>query len=289
MVDLDGALASCDWLAAHLGEEGLRVLDVRWAPAGPSPRQRYEAGHVPGALFVHLDADLSRPGGPGRHPLPDEAAFAARLSAWGVAEETRVVAVDDGAGAIAARLWFMLRLAGHARAAVLDGGMAAWRAGGRPVEAGPGRPVPPAPLRRLAFDRARLADREEIARRVVAAPRGEGPLLLDARAAERYRGEVEPLDPRAGHVPGAVSAPYPGSLRAADDPRFLPPAALRARFAALGAETRETIASCGSGVTACHHLLALEVAGLPPGRLYVGSWSDWCSDPAAPVATGEEP
>lgn len=287
MSDLTGPLVTSAWLEQHLG--AVSVLDVRWAPSGPSPRERFAAGHVPGATRVDLDTELAGQGGPGRHPFPSPETLAALLSRLGVAEETPVVAVDDGSGAIAARLWFLLRVHGHARAAVLDGGFSTWRAEGRAVETGPGASGTPVALRSLSLDAARLADQAEILRRVVRAPRGAGPLLLDARAPERYRGEVEPLDAKAGHIPGAVNAPFQANLRSAQDPRFLPAAALRARYAALGAEGREVICSCGSGVTACHDILALELAGLPGARLYVGSWSEWSQDPRAPVATGEGP
>ena len=289
-------LMSVEDLQERLARQGpasaaLRLCDVRWAPAGPSSRSKYDLGHIPGAVFVDLDTDLSRaqPRGPGgRHPLPSAADFAQALSRWGIAAGTQVVACDDGNGSIAARLWFLLKLHGHDAVALLDGGLAAWTGAGLQIsqieEA-----VRPAPLRELVRDAALVLDRPAIAALVAArtAPAGERPLLLDVRAAERYRGEVEPLDPVAGHIPGAVNAPFTASLRGAGDQRFRPAAELRALFAGLGAAPgREVIASCGSGVTACHALFALSLAGLGPGRLYAGSWSDWISDPAAEIARG---
>jgi thiosulfate/3-mercaptopyruvate sulfurtransferase len=264
----------------------LRIADVRWSLTGPSGWEKYRQGHIPGAVFVDLDRDLSRPGGPGRHPFPATEDFARFLGRIGVGPQTHVVAYDDAGGSIAARLWFLLEVHGHQRASVLDGGFQAWKAAGLPVTVEEPRisPVEP-PL--LVLDRRRLADRAEVESTVSRQKTGgRGAILTDARAPERYRGEVEPVDPRAGHIPGALNAPVAGNLR---DGRFLPPPELRALYEKLGAGEREVIASCGSGVTACHTLLALELAGLPPGRLYVGSFSDWSSRPEAKVATGPEP
>ena len=272
----------------------IRLCDVRWGPGGPAPRERYDLGHIPGAMFVDLDRDLSlaQPRGPGgRHPLPPVAGFAQALSRLGIGPDTQVVAYDDGSGSIAARLWFLLALHGHHRASLLDGGLAAWTGAGLPLsQVEP--TVAPAPLRALVRDAALVLDRPAIAalRSAPGAPGQPRPLLLDVRAAERYRGEVEPLDPVAGHIPGAVNAPFTASLRGGGDQRFRPPAELRALLEGLGAAPgREVIASCGSGVTACHALFALALAGLGPGRLYAGSWSDWISDPAAEVARGSAP
>lgn len=271
-----------------------RLCDARLALTGPTAAARYAAGHLPGAAFVDLDRDLSRaqplPRGPGgRHPLPSVADFAQTLSRLGIGPETLVVIYDDGEGAAAARFWFLLRLHGHTRTSLLDGGLSAWKQEGRPLSTEPFTP-PPAPLRALVRDESLLAPREEIERLV--ATRGLGgarrPLLLDARAAERYRGEVEPLDPVAGHIPGAVNLPFGRALRGPPaDLGFKSPAELRALFEEAGAPGREVIASCGSGITACHTLFALSLAGLS-GRLYAGSWSDWISDPAAKVARGGE-
>jgi len=198
---------------------------------------------------------------------------------------SHVVAYDDAGGSVAARFWFLLRVHGHERASVLDGGFQGWKAAGLPVTTEEPRisPVDP-PV--LVLDRRRLAERAEV-EAVSRRRAGEaGPILTDARAPERYRGEVEPVDPRAGHIPGAVNAPVAGNLR---EGRFRTPAELRELYEKLGAGRQEVIASCGSGVTACHTLLSLELAGLPPGRLYVGSFSDWSSRPEAPVATGPGP
>jgi thiosulfate/3-mercaptopyruvate sulfurtransferase len=279
------ALVGTDWLASRLVEPDLRVVDVRWY-LDPSRRGReaYEAGHIPGAVFLDVDADLSAPGGGrgrplGRHPWPAPEQVARVMGAAGIGAGTRVVAYDDQAGATASRLWYVLRAHGHDAVAVLDGGFAKWIAEGRPVE----RAVP-------AVAPAVFEPRPRpgwVATKAEVAARPAGRLLLDARAGERYRGETEPVDPRAGHIPGARSAPFAGNLTAGATPVFRSPAELRARYAALGAESTEPIVYCGSGVTACHDLLALHVAGLR-GTLYAGSWSEWSADPALPVATGEE-
>ena len=233
---------------------------------------------MPGAVFVDLNAISGHEPGRGRHPLPDAALFQARMREAGVSRDSAVVVYDDAGGAVAARLWWMLRYFGHERAAVLDGGIQAWPGdlaiGAERPAAGDFAAGPPREELRLEY--------EEV-RRLPATT-----LLLDARPAERYRGEAEPVDPVAGHIPGARSAPARDNLGA--DLRFLPAGALRSRYDALGAgEGRDVVVYCGSGVTACHDLLALEVAGLPGARLYPGSWSDWSNRPDAPVATGEEP
>jgi thiosulfate/3-mercaptopyruvate sulfurtransferase len=263
------------------------------ALVGPPAADRYAAGHLPGATFVDLDSDLSRaqPRGPGgRHPLPSVEAFAQTLSRLGIGPETHVVVYDDGEGAAAARFWFLLRLHGHLRCSLLDGGLAAWKQQGLPLSTEPFTP-PPAPLRALVRDESLLAPRAEIEHLV--ATRGEEgarrSLLLDARAPERYRGEVEPLDPVAGHIPGAVNLPFGRALRGPPgDLRFKSADELRALFSQAGVPGREVLASCGSGVTACHTLFALSLAGFG-GRLYAGSWSDWISDQTAPISRGGEP
>ena len=277
------ALVDTPFLAA--AGDRVRIADVRWSLTGPSGWEKYRQGHIPGAVFVDLDRDLSRPGGPGRHPFPATEDFARFLGRIGVGPQTHVVAYDDAGGSIAARLWFLLRVHGHEHASVLDGGFQSWKEAGLPVTTDEPHvsPVDP-PV--LVLDRRRLAERAEV-ETISQRKRGErGPILTDARAPERYRGEVEPVDPRAGHIPGAINAPVAGNLR---EGRFRPGAELRRIYQGLGAGEREVIASCGSGVTACHTLLALELSGLPPGRLYVGSFSDWSSRPEAPVATGLEP
>ena len=268
------ALVDVRWIQTH---PAARLVDLRWAPQGPKAIDRYRAGHLPGAAFVDLDTDLAQPGGPGRHPFPAVERFAALLGRLGIGAGTEVVVYDDGSGAIAARLWFMLRVHGHARAAVLDGGLAAWTAAGLALSTVEPRIEPVAPPA-LLRDESRLVDRAAVAARPADA------LLLDARAPERYRGEVEPIDRAAGHIPGAVNAPFSGNLLPTG--RFKAPAALRELYLGLGAGSASSvIASCGSGVTACHDLLALELAGIQGARLYVGSWSDW-SSAGGPIATG---
>ncbi|WP_311238743.1 MULTISPECIES: sulfurtransferase [unclassified Xanthomonas] len=273
-------------LAAALPHPQLRLLDARTTPpTAPDPqaaRKAYAQGHLPGAYDVDLDhdlADLSR-ADQGRHPLPQSADFARRLGAWGIDPHSQVVVYDAGDGSMAAaRAWWMLRLMGHRRVAVLDGGLAAWRGAGlaettelpavRDGAAYPG-----------SFDTDAVVDAEQILARLEQAPGW----LLDARAGERFRGEVEPIDPIAGHVPGAVSRPLGLSLR---DGRFKPADELRAELSALLGTYRpeQAVVMCGSGVTACHLLLALEVAGLSGARVYAGSWSGWLQDPSRPVTT----
>lgn len=262
----------------------VRLLDARFALGDPhAGAAAYAQGHLPGALQADLDRDLADLGkrGQGRHPLPDSDAFAARLGAWGIGPETPVVVYDAGDGSMAAaRAWWLLRLIGHARVAVLDGGLAAWQAAGLPLStAVPEVTALPAYPRR--FDPAQVVSAEQVQARIGGAPGG----LLDARAGERFRGEVEPLDPVAGHVPGAVNRPFALNV---DNGRLRPAAELRAALQPLiGTHAPDdVVVMCGSGVTACHLLLAMEVAGLPGARVYAGSWSGWVSDPARPVATG---
>ena len=278
-------LVGTDWLARRLGEPGLVVADVRWY-LDPARRGRdaWRAGHVPGAVFLDVDEDLSAPGGgrglpAGRHPWPSEAQVARVMGAAGIGPGVRVVAYDDASGSVAARLWYLLRAHGHDDVAVLDGGFPKWTAEGRPVAADVPRVTP-------ANFAGRLRPGFVVDKAGMVAARRRG-LVLDARAAERYRGEVEPVDPRKGHVPGARSAPWTGNLTSDPVPVLLPPAALRARYEGLGAGRAEPVVYCGSGVNACHDLLALHLAGLG-GALYAGSWSEWSSDPSLPAATGEE-
>ncbi len=272
--------------AAQALATGARAVDCRFdvaADADPARGERdWRASHLPGAVYAHLDrdlADLSVPGR-GRHPLPSQAAFAATLSRWGLRPDDAVIAYDDGSGAMASRLWWLLRLAGHANAAVLDGGIAAWRAAGLPEDAQAPAPAPTQCA--VHFDQAAIAHSVEIERM------REDPskLLLDARAAPRFRGEVEPIDPVAGHVPGARNRPFSENL----DPngRFKAADSLREEFGALlaGRHPQDAVLMCGSGVTACHNLLAMAHAGLPGARIYAGSWSEWIVDPVRPVARG---
>ena len=270
-------LVDATTLAAELETDPPTLLDVRWRLGGPPGRDDYLAGHLPGAVFVDLDRDLAGPpGAGGRHPLPDPVDAQAALRLLGVRDERPVVVYDGADGSVAARAWWVLRWLGHADVRVLDGGLPAWEAAGLPVETGAVDPVPgdltARPGAMPVLDAAGAA---------MVARTGR---LLDARAVERYRGEVEPVDPVAGHVPGAVSAPLTGNT--GDDGRFLPPDMLRERFAALGVEPGVAVgAYCGSGVNAAQTVLALELAGVA-GALYVGSWSEWVTDPRRPVATG---
>jgi thiosulfate/3-mercaptopyruvate sulfurtransferase len=253
------------------------LLDVRWRLVGPPGVEDYRAGHLPGAVFVDLDRDLAaEPGAGGRHPLPTPESLRAALRAAGVRRNHPVVVYDAGDGSVAARAWWLLRWVGHDQVAVLDGGYAAWTAEGRPVSTEVPTPEPgdievvPGHMSVLDADEA-----AELARTGV---------LLDARAPERYRGDVEPVDPRAGHIPGAVNAPFTGHI--GPDGRWRTPEELAKRFADLGVEPGKVGAYCGSGVTASSVVLALEVAGLGQAPLYAGSWSHWCTDPERPVETG---
>lgn len=275
------------------------VLDVRWALGVTDGRDRYLAGHVPGAVYVDLESELAAPASPaaGRHPLPEPAHLQTAARRWGVRSDRGVVVYDAVGGTSAARAWWLLRWAGHQDVRILDGGLGAWERAGLPVETGDVRAEPgdvvvtPGGMPVLAADdAARLAA-------------SDADVLLDARAAERFRGEVEPVDPRAGHVPGAVSAPTTDNL--AGDGTFLDEDALRARFVALGVTrgagagaaagaTTPTAAGatvgvyCGSGVTAAHEVAALATLGVE-AALYAGSWSQWSNDPDRPVATGAAP
>ena len=269
-----------DELAGVIGSDaGPVLLDVRWQLGGPPGRDAYLAGHLPGAVFVDLDADLAAPpGAGGRHPLPDPAAFQAAMRRRGVRGDRAVVVYDQRDTTAAARAWWLLGYHGHADVRVLDGGYDGWVARGLEVTTEVPDPEPgdftARPGRRPLLDAGAAA---KVA--------GEG-VLLDARAAARYRGEQEPVDPVAGHIPGARGAPATDNL--APDGRLRPPAELRARFQALGVRDGVPLgAYCGSGVVASHLVLALELAGYP-AALYAGSWSEWITDPTRPVATGEE-
>jgi thiosulfate/3-mercaptopyruvate sulfurtransferase len=273
-----------DLLARVAGGAGhLRIVDVRWylGRAGDG-RAAYDAGHLPGAIHLDLDADLADPGGygaPGRHPLPSPVSFAARLGRAGIGDDDLVVAYDDVGGWVAARLWWMLDVLGHDRVAVLDGGIDAWVAAGGALSTD--EPIfPPAELH-LADRWSRVIDRTELKARL-----GDV-VLLDARAPARYRGETEPVDPVAGHIPTAINAPVDGNLA---DGRFRSPDELVARLRDLGVDgsAGPVVTSCGSGTSALHHALAMRVAGLPDPILYVGSYSDW-SRSGERIVTGPEP
>jgi len=257
------------------------LLDVRWRLGGPPGIDAYCAGHLPRSVFVDLDTDLAAAPGPaGRHPLPPAGSFQAAMRRAGVSDGGAVVVYDDADSTVAARAWWLLRYFGHRGCQVLDGGYQAWAAAGGQVATGECRPgagdftARPGHMPVLDADEA-----ASLARRGA---------LLDARARDRYRGQREPIDPVAGHIPGALSAPTTANI--GPDGRFLPAAGLRARFATLGAAAGAGLvgAYCGSGVTAAHEVLALELAGIP-ASLYVGSWSNWVADPGRPVATGPEP
>ena len=273
-------------LFARLSQPDLRIVDVRWYLGKPGAgRAAYEAGHLPGAMFLDLDTDLAAASGPGRHPLPEPRDFRQRLEAAGINSSDEVVAYDDTAGATAARLWWMLDDLGHARASVLDGGLGAWVAAGYPIttDTSPSR----ARGRLELHDHwSNVVDREGVAE-------GLGSMvLLDARATPRYLGEIEPIDRVPGHIPTATSAPTGGNL--GPDGRLLAPEALAARFHDLGATRTDVpvVTSCGSGVTACFNSLAMRVAGLPDPILYPGSYSDWTRsglEVAVGAAPGEPP
>jgi thiosulfate/3-mercaptopyruvate sulfurtransferase len=256
------------------------VLDVRWSLAEPDGTAAFRAGHVPGAVYVDLDTELAdhHVTGLGRHPLPTEEALTLAMRRWGLHDHDEVVVMDDLGNQSAARAWWLLRHAGVEHVRMLDGGLAAWSAAGYPLDTGEVTPDPgDATAHYGGMPVLQIDD---------AAGVPSSGVLLDARAVERYRGEVEPVDPKAGHIPGAVSAPSAATLDA--DGRFLPAATLRERFAALGAEPGVTVgAYCGSGVTAAHTVAALAIAGVD-AALFPGSWSEW-SNTDRPVATGSEP
>jgi len=273
-------ISAPDLLARCAAAEPPVLLDVRWSLTGPPGREDYARGHLPGAVFVDLDTQLSAPRTPtsGRHPLPDVAALQEVLRAAGVRRDSTVVVHDAGTAMSAARGWWVLRWAGVPDVLVLDGGLAAWVAAGGELTTDVPAPAPGDVV--LSAGALPVLDADG------AAALARSGVLLDARAPERYRGDVEPVDPVAGHVPGAVSASTAANV--GPDGRFLPAADLRARFADLGADGGDVGVYCGSGVTAAHELLALSVAGLD-GVLYPGSWSEWVTDPARPVATGADP
>ena len=272
---------------AELPEAELVILDVRWRLGGPPGRADYDAAHIPGAVFVDLDTELADPPGPGgRHPLPDPARLQAVLRRAGVRADMSVVAYDDGNGAVAARAWWLLRWAGMpaSRVAVLDGGWAAWVADGRPTTAEPAQPAAGDVVVRPGA--MPVLDADEVA------ALARSGVLLDARAAPRYRGETEPVDPKAGHIPGARN--LPATEITGPDGRVRAPAELAEQFAARGAAGATPVAAyCGSGVHAAALVLAAEHAGLrspdDPVALFPGSWSQWSSDPSRPVATGVDP
>jgi len=272
-------------LSQRIGQPGLRIVDCRFNLAQPEwGYSDYLNGHIPGAVYAHLDRDLAGPVLPhtGRHPLPDPEQFIQTLSSWGIASDTLVVVYDTVGGGFAARLWFMLRAIGHAQVQLLDGGYPVWVRENRPIELGPVQVQPrpyPSPAR---FDPSLLASTGE----VETALGDPDTLLIDARAPERYQGLNEPIDPIAGHIPGAVNRFHGANLT--EDGRFKTPQVLKDEFGILlsGSNPGQRIVYCGSGVTSCHHLLAMQIAGIPGGRLYAGSWSEWIRNPRHPIASG---
>lgn len=253
------------------------VLDVRWTLGGPPGLDEYRRGHIPGARFVDLERELSATPGPGRHPLPDAASFAAAMRRHGVTTSRSVVAYDAGTGTSAARAWWLLRYFGHRDVSLLDGGYAAWTAAHLPVAVGDEPAASPGDFTARPGAMPTL----DAAAAAALAKRGA---LVDARAPERYRGEVEPVDPVAGHIPGARNVPALGLLRS--DSTFLPPAELRDRFAGVGISADDAVGVyCGSGVVATQEIFAMALAGID-AALYTGSWSEWITDPTRPVETG---
>src|SRR5258708_6739212 len=282
------SLIDWDSLREVLGQPRLAVVDCRFDLMNPEAgRQAYLRAHIPGARYADLNRDLSAPVGPhtGRHPLPPPEVFAGRLGAMGIGNDTQVVAYDEANGSIAARLWWMLRWLGHDAAAVLDGGFKAWTAHGGALQSGEADPAAAEMVARQftpRIDADCVVSTAEL-ERALQDPKA---VLVDARAQERYAGEVEPIDPVAGHIPGAVNHPFTANLGA--DGRFLPAAELKRRWQDRlpGSDLKNLVAMCGSGVTACHNLLILEGAGLPGAQLYAGSWSEWIRDPRRPIARG---
>ena len=273
-------LVNCATLAEHLNDPTWRVFDCRHLLSDVMYGEKaYAEGHLPGAFFMHLDRDLSGPvnGRNGRHPLPDPQALARKLGAAGVSRETQVVVHDDVGGMIAGRLWWLLRWLGHDRVALLDGGLQSWLAAGGAMDAE--RPV----LQPKHFVRGEGLPPVD-AQHVSAGLEAAQICLVDARSPDRFHGENETMDPVGGHIPGARNRFFGENLDA--DGCFRPAAELRREFLALlaGVDPAQAVMQCGSGVTACHNLLAMEIAGLRGAKLYAGSWSEWCSDPARPVA-----
>ena len=280
-------LVSTDWLAAHLNDPNIRVVDVRWYlfDQTKTGRGEYLNGHIPGAVFLDMDTELAAPRGegPGRHPLPKPEVFAEAASRAGIGPNTHVIAYDDAGGGNAARVWWLLRYFGHDQVSLLDGGITQWIAEKRPLET----TVPTFPASSFVpHPRPEMVANLQAVDVYRNDPKA---LVLDVRVPERYEGKIEPIDPRAGHVPGAKNAPIGGNLKSADDPRFRTSEELRHRFEKFGADRAEKIVCyCGSGVNACQSVFALNLAGFA-SLLYEGSWSDWSSNPDCPAATGPNP
>lgn len=282
--DFPGPVVDVGWLSRHLGDDRLVVADCRFLLNDPSAgRKAYEIHHIPTAVYFDLETDLSAPAGRGgRHPLPDVESLAVKFGAAGIDESVTVVCYDDQMGAMAARLWWLLRYLGHDAVAVLDGGYSAWMKAGHPVTA-----EIPQPRARTFQPRLRphmVVGMEEVRRQA----EQRAALLVDSRAAERYRGDVEPLDPVAGHIPGAVNVPWEGNW--GEEGFMKAPEVIRERWWPVleGRDPGDIILYCGSGVTACANLFALERVGVTGVRVYAGGWSEWCRHPENPVATGDE-
>ena len=280
-------LISADQLAASLDNANVSIFDCRFSLADTNAgRNAYKEGHIPGAIYAHLDDDLSGeivPGKTGRHPLPALGEITATFSKWGIDKQVQVVAYDDKGGMIASRLWWMLKWLGHEAVAVLDGGWQAWQVNGHPVSSEIVQPEP------RNFSASPQDEMILPLQDMIEKSAAEQALILDARAAERYRGETEPIDPVAGHIPAAISAPFAMNLD--EQGYFLSPEKLKARFEALLGKVpaEEAVCYCGSGVSGCHNLLAATHAGIKGIKLFPGSWSEWIVDPQRPVATGPEP
>lgn len=277
-------LVTTDDLAAHLDDPNWVILDCRFTLTDTEGgRRAYEKAHIPGARYVHLDDDLAAPVGDttGRHPLPDPHVLTEKLCQWGVGVNKQVVVYDDSFGAMAVRLWWLLRWLGHPGVALLDGGYPKWLREKRPVDAAV--PAPNPEVCACLPEPTQIVDADD----VLHASRSGEQLIIDSRPDRRFSGESEPLDLVAGHVPGAINYPFDENLDV--DGTFLPPETLRENYQALlnGRPAWQVIHMCGSGVTTCHNILAMEIAGLPGSRLYPGSWSEWITDPGRPVATGE--
>lgn len=280
-------LVDCGQLAERLDQPDWRILDCRFDLAAPQRgEQSYAQAHLPGAFYAHLDRDLASPVTPqsGRHPLPEVGGLCAWLGKHGIGSDTQVVVYDDTGGNMAVRLWWLLRWLGHNRVALLDGGWQAWAQAGLPLQ----ETAPPA-VEAVSFegsaDWGQVVTSEALERQL----RGDDKRLqlMDARTRERFRGDAEPIDPVAGHIPGAFNLPLQDNLDS--DGSFKSAETLRSMYVAAfaGRPPDSMVAMCGSGVTACHNLLAMEIAGLHGGRLYAGSWSEWIRDPARPIATGD--
>ena len=283
MTSSDAVLISAEELAGLLDSDRPPVVaDVRWSVGGPPGRPEYEANHIPGAVWVDLETQLAGPPGVGgRHPLPTIEVFEQAMREIGVRQDSLVVAYDAATSQAASRLWWLLTDAGHWNVRVLDGGLAAWKAAGLPTISGPGKPSPWRDFVARPGQRPQL-DAAEISARL---GRPDALTLVDVRAAERYSGEHEPIDPVAGHIPGAINLPATANLHA--DGRFLSPVQIARLYAEAGGG-EGAVLYCGSGITAAHSLLALESAGLT-AAIYPGSWSDWVSDRSRPIATGTDP